>query len=225
MALYTGVGGKARKIKSLYVGVDGKARQVQKAYVGVNGQARLFYEYETKTANWEAIFTANPSIYSPYKFYAVNEVGTYPHMTSHFGQIFELGILYDPSVTQLYLLRNIYNPLYDEFGLLGPFMAFTTSSQQSVYLSNQEAISLLNRLWQRGGDGWFQVAIAPNAVMNNASPREVVGDLVYMAYMTRNMSVLGAFDLFAYIKPLGINEETYIRGDYVYVSMTNAIFV
>ncbi len=47
MALYTGVGGKARKIKSLYVGVNGQARQVKKAYVGVNGQARLFYSKDS----------------------------------------------------------------------------------------------------------------------------------------------------------------------------------
>lgn len=39
--IYTGVGGKARKVKRIYIGVDGKARSVKKVYVGVNGKARL----------------------------------------------------------------------------------------------------------------------------------------------------------------------------------------
>ena len=39
--IYTGVDGKARKVKRIYVGVDGKARSVKKVYVGVNGKARL----------------------------------------------------------------------------------------------------------------------------------------------------------------------------------------
>ena len=39
--IYTGVDGKARKVKQIYVGVDGKSRSVKKVYVGVNGKARL----------------------------------------------------------------------------------------------------------------------------------------------------------------------------------------
>lgn len=42
--IYTGVGGKARKVNRIYVGVDGKARSVKKVYVGVNGKARLVYK-------------------------------------------------------------------------------------------------------------------------------------------------------------------------------------
>lgn len=41
--LLVGVGGKARKVKSMYVGVGGKARKVKKVYVGVGGKARLVY--------------------------------------------------------------------------------------------------------------------------------------------------------------------------------------
>lgn len=37
---YLGVGGKARKVKTLYFGVGGKARAVKKAYVGIGGRAR-----------------------------------------------------------------------------------------------------------------------------------------------------------------------------------------
>ena len=42
--IYTGVGGKARKVKSIYVGVNGKARSVKAVYVGVNGKARLCWK-------------------------------------------------------------------------------------------------------------------------------------------------------------------------------------
>lgn len=42
--LLVGVGGKARKVKSMYVGVGGKARKVKKVYVGVGGKARLVYQ-------------------------------------------------------------------------------------------------------------------------------------------------------------------------------------
>ena len=40
---WIGVGGKAKKIKSMYIGVDGKAKRVKKAWIGVNGKAKLFY--------------------------------------------------------------------------------------------------------------------------------------------------------------------------------------
>ena len=55
--IYTGVGGKARKVKSIYVGVNGKARSVKAVYVGVNGKARLcwrrpgIYKYKDNTIN------------------------------------------------------------------------------------------------------------------------------------------------------------------------------
>lgn len=46
MSIYTGVDGKARKVKNLYIGVDKKARKVKRAYIGVAGKARLFFSAE-----------------------------------------------------------------------------------------------------------------------------------------------------------------------------------
>lgn len=42
LALWVGVGGKARKGTEMWVGVNGKARKVTGAWVGVNGKARRF---------------------------------------------------------------------------------------------------------------------------------------------------------------------------------------
>lgn len=61
--IYVGVGGKARKVKSLYVGVDGKARKVTKGYIGVDGKARLFYAAEEIGKQW--IFTSNGTFTVP----------------------------------------------------------------------------------------------------------------------------------------------------------------
>lgn len=38
-----GIGGKAKKAKSIYIGIDGKAKKVTKGYIGVNGKAKLIY--------------------------------------------------------------------------------------------------------------------------------------------------------------------------------------
>lgn len=40
---YTGVGGVAKKLKTIYVGVNGKAKAVKKAYVGVYGRAKVWW--------------------------------------------------------------------------------------------------------------------------------------------------------------------------------------
>ena len=38
-----GIGGKAKKAKSIYIGIGGKAKKVTKGYIGVNGKAKLIY--------------------------------------------------------------------------------------------------------------------------------------------------------------------------------------
>ena len=43
MAIFFGVGGKARKVPTLYIGVGGKARKVKAGWIGIGGKARLFY--------------------------------------------------------------------------------------------------------------------------------------------------------------------------------------
>lgn len=42
-AIYIGVAGVARKVKTPYIGVDDKSRKVKAGYIGVNGVARRFY--------------------------------------------------------------------------------------------------------------------------------------------------------------------------------------
>lgn len=42
-AMYIGVNGIARKVKSAYIGVNGVARKIKKMYVGVADKARLFF--------------------------------------------------------------------------------------------------------------------------------------------------------------------------------------
>ena len=65
MAVFFGVGGKARKVPNLYIGVGGKARKVKAGWICVNGKARLFYagadisgtmtDYWTgRLADWES---------------------------------------------------------------------------------------------------------------------------------------------------------------------------
>lgn len=43
-AIYTGVAGVARKVKTPYIGVGDKARKIKAGYIGVAGIARKFYE-------------------------------------------------------------------------------------------------------------------------------------------------------------------------------------
>lgn len=43
MAVFIGIGGKARKVPNLYVGIGGKARKVKAGWIGIGGKARLFY--------------------------------------------------------------------------------------------------------------------------------------------------------------------------------------
>lgn len=43
MAVFIGIGGKARKVKNLYIGVGGKAKKIKAGWIGIGGKARLFY--------------------------------------------------------------------------------------------------------------------------------------------------------------------------------------
>lgn len=57
MSIYTGVDGKARKVKNLYIGVDKKARKVKRAYIGVAGKARLFFSAEKALKLYQTIIS------------------------------------------------------------------------------------------------------------------------------------------------------------------------
>lgn len=79
MSIYTGVDGKARKVKNLYIGVDKKARKVKRAYIGVAGKARLFFSVEKALKLYQTMISQraptadNMSIAGPvgeYAFYA-----------------------------------------------------------------------------------------------------------------------------------------------------------
>lgn len=79
MSIYTGVDGKARKVKKLYIGVDGKARKVKRAYIGIDGKARLFFSAEKVLKLYQTMISQrvptadNYSIAGPvggYAFYA-----------------------------------------------------------------------------------------------------------------------------------------------------------
>lgn len=79
MSIYTGVDGKARKVKNLYIGVDKKARKVKRAYIGVAGKARLFFSVEKALKLYQTMISQrvptadNASIAGPvgeYAFYA-----------------------------------------------------------------------------------------------------------------------------------------------------------
>lgn len=65
MAVFFGVGGKAKKVPNLYIGVGGKAKKVKAGWIGVGGKAKLFYagadisgtmtDYWTgRLADWES---------------------------------------------------------------------------------------------------------------------------------------------------------------------------
>ena len=41
---YTGVGGVAKKLKTIYIGVNNKAKVVKKAYMGVDGKAKVWWD-------------------------------------------------------------------------------------------------------------------------------------------------------------------------------------
>lgn len=58
---YTGVGGVAKKLKTIYIGVNNKAKVVKKAYMGVDGKAKVWWDpdgpktlYLTHTVNFES---------------------------------------------------------------------------------------------------------------------------------------------------------------------------
>lgn len=79
MSIYTGVDGKARRVKNLYIGVDKKARKVKRAYIGVAGKARLFFSAEKALKLYQTMISQraptadNMSIAGPvgeYAFYA-----------------------------------------------------------------------------------------------------------------------------------------------------------
>lgn len=49
MAVYFGVGDKARKVSNLYIGVGDKARKIKAGWIGVGDKARLFYSAISST--------------------------------------------------------------------------------------------------------------------------------------------------------------------------------
>lgn len=62
---YIGVGGKARRVKSIYVGVNGVARRVKRVYIGVNNVAKLVYFTDWYTANGTIALS---NVLAAYKF-------------------------------------------------------------------------------------------------------------------------------------------------------------
>lgn len=92
MSIYTGVDGKARKVKNLYIGVDKKARKVKRAYIGVAGKARLFFSVEKALKLYQTMISQrvptadNASIAGPvgeYAFYAGGtNTNSYPGITT-----------------------------------------------------------------------------------------------------------------------------------------------
>ena len=49
MAVYFGVGDKAKKVSNLYIGVGDKARKIKAGWIGVGDKARLFYSAISST--------------------------------------------------------------------------------------------------------------------------------------------------------------------------------
>ena len=92
MSIYTGVDGKARRVKNLYIGVDKKARKVKRAYIGVAGKARLFFSVEKALKLYQTMISQrvptadNASIAGPvgeYAFYAGGtNTNSYPGVTT-----------------------------------------------------------------------------------------------------------------------------------------------
>ena len=92
MSIYTGVDGKARKVKNLYIGVDKKARKVKRAYIGVDGKARLFFSVEKALKLYQTMISQraptadDASIAGPvgeYAFYAGGtNTNSYPGITT-----------------------------------------------------------------------------------------------------------------------------------------------
>ncbi len=223
MNTYIGVSGYARTASNLYVGVNGQARKVTKGYIGVNGQARLFYNGDGGIS-WNNVFS--PSFLS----YAtpVNNTWVYPEptevpmaFTSSNIAFFTTEYLYYDNYFGIW---GDYHPLYDQYGLIGPFFAPVSNAGYSPGMITPPNMNALRDIWFNNGNGYYGVAWVSEGVMD-MDKVYTLGDLVYIAAINDDNMRSGVFEVQLYVYPHGDTAEMEIRQNYVAIPTSYAEYL